>query len=253
MWKSFRLRDCIYDPAGLWLDLLKGAAVSVFFAWFFYRNMLALLVTMPVGGAYILWVQRKKRRKGDREFLIQFKECILSVAASLRAGYAVENAFLESAADMRMMFGADCRIERELRVIRQGLANNVLLEELLREIGARSGEQDIMEFADVFSIAKRNGGSIPEIIGASSHIIQSKLDLAEEVDAILASKRLEQRIMNIAPFALVLYLNAGNPGYFDMLYHNALGIALMTGCMILYLGAFILSEKIFEKAFGQED
>jgi tight adherence protein B len=65
----------------------------------------------------------------------------------------------------------------------------------------------------------------------------------------LAAKRLEQSVMNIMPFAIVLYLNFSNPGYFDMLFHNVSGVLIMTGCLCAYLIAFTWAEHIFMKLY----
>ena len=66
----------------------------------------------------------------------------------------------------------------------------------------------------------------------------------------MAAKRLEQKVMNVMPFFIVLYLEYTNPGYFDMMYHNLTGIAIMTGCLVVYMAAYGLAEKIFEKTYG---
>ena len=39
-------------------------------------------------------------------------------------------------------------------------------------------------------------------------------------------------------------------GYFDMMYHNLLGVGIMTGCLAVYLCAYALAERIFAKTFG---
>ena len=169
----------------------------------------------------------------------------------MRAGYAGENAFLESMADVRNMFGEDCAMERELRQLRQGLANNVTLETLLAEMGQRCGLEEMREFAEVFAIAKRNGGSIPVMVDAASGSISRRLAVEEEMETLLSARKLEQRVMNAMPFLIIWYVEAGNPGYFDMLYGNPAGVALMTACMGIYLGAYTLSERIFEKTFGE--
>ncbi len=238
--------------AGLW-ELAKGAGVAVFFAWFFYRSPLALAPMCPVGALYAGRNLRRLAERRRRAFLEQFQECIFSVAASLRAGYAVENAFLESIQDMQTMFGEDSAMERELRAMGRGLSNNVPLEELLRDLGERSGCGEVREFAQVFGIAKRNGGSIPEMIEVCGHVIADRRKLEEEIRVLLASKQLEQRVMSVMPFLIVLYLEAGNRGYFDGLYHNFLGAAVMTGALALYLASAALSERVFAGIFREEE
>jgi len=226
--------------------------VTGVFAFFFYRSIWALPPMSLVGWFYLRRSRRHRRRRKNRQLLIQFKECIQAVAASMRAGYAVENAFLDSAADIRSMFGEGCAMEGELKQLRQGLGNNVPLEALLTEMGQRSGLEEMREFAEVFAIAKRNGGSIPVMIDAASSSISRRLAVEEEMETLLSARKLEQRVMNAMPFLIVWYVEVSNPGYFDMLYGNPAGIAMMTACMGIYLAAYALSEWIFDKTFGEE-
>ncbi len=233
-------------------DLGKGLLVTGVFAFFFYRSIWALPPMSLVGWFYLQRSRRHRRRHRNRQLLIQFKECIQAVAASMRAGYAVENAFLDSITDIQSMFGEGCIMERELQLLRQGLGNNVTLEALLTELGQRSGLEEICEFAEVFAIAKRNGGSIPVMIDAASSSISRRLAVEEEMETLLSARKLEQRVMNAMPFLIVWYVEVSNPGYFDMLYGNLAGMALMTVCMGIYLAAYALSEQIFDKTFGEE-
>ena len=182
---------------------------------------------------------------------MQFKECILSVSTALRAGYAVENAFLESRRDMRLLYGNQSLIYQELEVIRRGLVINVTLEELLRDLAKRSNSSEIKQFAEVFVIAKRNGGSLPEIIYSASTVIAQKMDARQEIPTLLSGRQMEQRVMKVMPFGMLLYIGVSYPGYFDMLYHNWQGIAIMTVCLLIYLAAYVLSDKTLSKIAGE--
>lgn len=185
-----------------------------------------------------------------RDLLQQFKECILSVTASLQAGYAVENAFTESLADMRMLYGEKALICSELSWIHRGLILNQTLEELLWDLGRRSHITEIEEFAEIFSIAKRSGGNLPEVIMRSAELIQHRTEADDEIRTLLANKRLEQKIMNVMPFGILLYIEISNPGYFDTLYHNLSGMAIMTVCLGIYLATYYLADKILSKIAG---
>ena len=50
----------------------------------------------------------------------------------------------------------------------------------------------------------------------------------------------------LIPFLLYGYMQISSDGFFDILYHNAAGIAVMTLCLALYLGSCALSEKIMD-------
>lgn len=184
--------------------------------------------------------------RAREELAIQFRECILSVAASLQAGYSVENAFIECRQDMVLMYGETALICDELDFIRRGLKINISLEELLMDMANRSDCEDIAQFAQIFSLAKRNGGNMSEIIRSSAGQIGKQIELRQEVQMLLGSKKMELTIMKVMPFGILFYINMGNPGYFDSLYHNLMGIGIMTGCLILYLGAYLMGEYIMK-------
>lgn len=206
-----------------------------------------MLPLSPIGAACFLRIRAEKGRKEREELVTQFRECILAVTVLIQAGYSVENAFLECAQDMSLMYGADSLICGELKLIRRGLHINISLEELLAEFGERSHCQEIIQFAEIFDIAKRNGGNLPEIIHTSANLIGRKIETKREINLLLGGKRMELSVMKVMPFAICIYLELSNGGYFDGLYHNVRGAVIMTGCLIVYLSAYILSEFVLKK------
>lgn len=229
------------------LLLFKSIAIVFFLAYFFYRSVWACLPLAVVGVFYFRKTAEQKREKCKEELTLQFKECILSVAASLRAGYAIENAFLECRSDMELLYGKSSSIYRELELIRRGLIINITLEEQLHNLAERSGSEEIKQFATVFSIAKRGGGNLPEIISNSAELIGQKLDARQEMQTMLSGRRMEQSIMKCMPFAVLSYIGFSYPGYFDMLYNNWQGAAIMTGCLAIYLAAYVMGERILQR------
>lgn len=222
------------------------AGITGMLAYFFYRSYLALLPLSAVGIVAFWRFARDKAERAREELAVQFRECILSVAASMRAGYSVENAFLECRQDMVLMYGENALIARELEFIKRGLNINISLEELLTDMADRSGCNDIAQFAKVFSIAKRNGGNMAEIIKSSANQIGKQIELRQEIQMLLGGKKMELTVMKVMPFGILLYIDMGNPGYFDSLYHNLTGTLIMTGCLGVYLGAYLLGEHIMK-------
>ena len=133
---------------------------------------------------------------------------------------------------------------KELSLVMKGLRNNVTLERLLTDLGERSGNPDVAEFAQVFAVAKRSGGNMTQMIGDTAEVIGERLSVENEIDVLLASKKMEAKIMEVVPFFIILYIGITSPGFFDPLYHNMTGILIMTGALALYLFAYLLSEKI---------
>ena len=121
---------------------------------------------------------------------------------------------------------------------------NKPVEDLLSDFAYRSGLDDITNFAEVFIVAKRNGGQLVQILSHSSEIIREKIQVQEEIRTLNANRRYEQKIMNLIPFLIILYMNFSSPGFFLVLYETFLGRVTMTVCLILYLTALYLSERI---------
>ena len=88
------------------------------------------LVLLPVG---IFFYPRYNRRELEKKYRMlmtgQFKDALLSVSAALRAGYSMENALKESAAEMETMYGKKALICRELS-FRSGESYETLAEQL---------------------------------------------------------------------------------------------------------------------------
>lgn len=240
-------QKCQWGPKELTTAIGKSVLVVIVLAYFFYRSLWAVL-PLSVVGILFFKLEGQNRMKAIREELnSQFKECILSVAASLKAGYAVENAFVESRNDMKLLYGEESLIYAELEHIRRGLVINITLEELLTDLAVRSGSDDIIQFAQVFAIAKKSGGKLPEIIQTTAEMIGRRIDARQEVRTLLSGRQMEQNIMKLMPFGILLYIGSSYPGYFDTFYHNFQGVAIMTVCLVVYLAAYVLGDKILQQ------
>ncbi len=207
----------------------------------------ALLPLGVIGVWFFRECEKKKRARRREELVLEFRECILSVSASLKAGYAVENAFLESRADLLLLYGEHSLMYQELEGIRRGMVINITLEEQLTDLARRSDSEEIAQFAQIFAIAKRSGGNLSGVIQTSAEIIGRRIDARQEMQTVLSGRRMEQSIMKGMPFAILFYIGCTYPGYFDSLYHNWQGAAVMTGCLILYLAAYVAGDRILDK------
>lgn len=228
------------------LALLEGAFLVAMIGYFFYRSWLACICLLPV---FVLFMKEKKKelaKKRRQELSLQFKDLALALSTNVKAGYSIENALRESFRDVELLYGADSLICQEVRHMLRGLENNVILERLLYDLGIRSHVSDIMQFADVFLIAKRSGGNLTEILEKTAAVIEQKIETDKEIQLMISSKKMEQKIMNMVPFLIIFYIQTTSKGFFDVLYHNIVGIAVMTVCLLFYGAAYLFSKRIVE-------
>lgn len=225
---------------------IQAVLVTLFLGLFFYRSFWMAFPMVPAGLFYLTLLEQKKEREKNERLRGEFKEAILSVAANLRAGYAVENAFLEAFQEMKSLYGKDAAICRELYKIVQGLANRIGIESLMRRFAETSKLTEIQEFADIFAIAKRSSGNLTQIIYEAVETISEKIDVEREIQVLISGKRLEQNIMSCVPFAIALYVSITSAGYFDVLYTTPAGRVIMTVCLGIYIAAYVMGRKITE-------
>ena len=218
--------------------------IALLFGRLFYDSWIAVAVLMPVAIPWFIYQKNVQKKRNIRLIGIQFRDAIASVLTNLKAGYSVENAFVEAGRDMELLYGKKSLIAGELSRIKKGIKNNVPIEKLLFKMGRDTENSDIQDFAEVFSVAKRSGGNMTDIIGKTINVISQKMDVEKEIDVLISAKRMEARIMNMVPFFIIFYISLTSPGFFAPLYHNIFGIILMSVCMVFYMAAYLLSERI---------
>ena len=197
--------------------------------------------TFLAGGLCIVFLEKRKKK-----LVKEFKDLILSFGASLKAGYSIENAFLEACRDLTYLYDASADILQECKSMKRQMENHISLEALLNDLGERSRMTDIMDFAKVFATAKKSGGDLNAMIANTADVIGQKIELLAEIDVMLTGKKMEQRIMLLIPLFIMGYISLTSPGYFMPLYQNPMGILIMSACLLLYATAYLLSEKIME-------
>jgi len=243
---QYRYDQYIYDWRD-WVEyglriLIKGFAIS----YLFYDSLRASIFLIPI---YILeykGMRKRKQEKQRREVTEQFKSMIEALSTGLSAGYSLETSFQESRNDLQFLYPQTAVIFRELDSILSGLQMNIPVEILLQDFGRRSGIDDINNFSNVVTMAKKSGGNLVQIIQKTVHSITDKWMVEEEIATMIAAKKYEERIMMIIPYAIVFYLRVANKGFLDVLYHNTAGIILMTVFLVAIYVADTWAQKIME-------
>ena len=224
--------------------LFLGISIDVIVSFLFYRSIIAFIIFIPA--IYIFIKKQKKRLVNSRkeELTLQFREAIIAVSAALASGYSIENAFFEATNDLISYFGKSSLIVKEFINITGRVSSNETIEAVLQDFADRSGIEEIQDFTDVFATAKRTGGDLIAIIRKTSEHISTRIDVKREINTVISSKKMEQNIMSVIPFLIILYLNFSSTGFMDSLYGNITGIVIMTICLGLYIISLYLAKKI---------
>lgn len=222
----------------------ESLCVIASISYLFYQSWIPFLIGLA---CLPVFFKRKKKiciKKRKEKMTLQFKDFVTAFSNALLVGYSIENAFTEAYEDLKLIYDEDEELMKELLFMTNQLKNNAVLEKLLVEFADRTQISDIMDFAQVFQVAKRSGGNISGIMQKTAKTISEKIEVKREITTILAAKQFEQRIMNLIPIVIVGYIHVTSPNYFDVLYGNVAGVLIMTACLLLYLIALLLAERI---------
>ncbi len=226
--------------------LLTGLGICTIIGYLFYKSWIAIVLLSPFCIFYIIQKRKELIISRKNQLLMEFKEAITAVSAALNAGYSLENSFREATRDIKMLLLSNSIIIKELEYITNQLYLNKTIESLLEEFSNRCNIEDISNFTEVLITAKRSGGDMVKIIGSTSKNISEKIEIKKEISILIASKKYELKIMNLIPFLIIIYLNLTSPNFLNGLYHNSLGILVMTVCLMVYSFAYYLSNKIVD-------
>ncbi len=212
---------------------------------FFHNFLLALLLAMGGAGIPRYWSVYLLRRR--RESLsLHFKQALYSLSSSLAAGRSVENGFREAIEDLRLLYpDGDSDVIREFSIIGTRLEYGQPIEEALMDFSRRAAMEDIGNFADVFTICKRSGGDLVEIVRRTSSIISEKLEISQEISVMIAQKRFEAKAMLVAPVLFLLFMQLTSPDYMAPL-HSGLGLVISGAALLLFAGCSWLMLKIID-------
>lgn len=244
MEKQGEIKEYAKIRLGRYRGIFIAAGITALIARLFYRSAVALLLFFPVCYFYRKYSAKKEQEKKKRQLLQEFKDCMEMIEGNLLAGYALENAFLDAGKEMKELHGEGGLMQTELEIINRKVCMNQPLEVVFEEFAKKSGIEEIENFSEVLSFAKRGGGNLVGIIQNTVRNISSKIRIEEEIQTMIAQKKLEQKVMNVMPLFLLFYLNITSPSYLDVLYHNILGVIFMTICLLGYIASILLSERM---------
>ena len=240
-YKKYRLN---WKERLLCMAVTAGLAGTI--AWLFYRNRYviaaAVFLYFPVKKAVGNYLFRRQRN----ELLIQFKEMLQMASTALRAGYAMENAFVCAREEFVRLYGENALLAREFAYINHQAELSVTLESLLADFAERSGIEEISSFSQVFGFAKRSGGDYMRIFQNTVDKIGQKIEVKREIQVVVAAKRMEMNIMNLVPVGILFYVGIASPEFLKPLYGNWFGAGIMTVCLAVYGCAMKIAEKIVD-------
>ena len=223
-----------------------GTGVCLAISFIFYHSVIPGVILSPL----FLWqyLKRKKKRCYEKRLRVlreEFRELAGVMASFLLAGYSIENA-MESARNQMAEQGKKGDLERILSCMIREIRMGENAENVWLHFSAEAPLDEIRDFGQIFSLSRRSGVSLAEVLRKVADQLTQKLQTEIQIETQSAGKRMEQKVMNLMPAAILVYICLTSAEMMEVMYTTGLGKLVMTVCLAVYAGAFWLSEKMLE-------
>lgn len=239
-----------YKPLEFIFYSAVGALVMGTVGWVFYQNWYIALFTAFLGLFYPKIKIKKLTEKRINMLRLQFKDMLYYLGSSLSAGRSVESAFTQVYSSLKNLYpDGKSDIVREIEIILKRLRTNENIEDILKDFANRSGTEEIHHFADIFSVCKRSGGNLIEVVRTTSRMISERIEIKQEIETGLAGKKQEQRIMTLSPILMVIFISKMSGEFIQPLFSTEVGRIVMTVSLLMIGTGIFISNRIMDIRF----
>jgi len=212
-------------------------------------HILNIVIPVMVGliaGKMFLPIRTQQLLNNKKAALkLQFRDMLESINTSLGAGKNVTDSFISVYEDLKMQYEEDAEILKELEIILSGLAHNNTIEDLLYDLGKRSGIDDIDSFANVFRISYRKGGNTKDTIRNTHLILSEKMEIAEDIETVITGSKNELNIMTFMPIMLIAMMKFMSPDLAAN-FSSPSGVIATTIAIAMFVGAYFIGRVVME-------
>lgn len=240
-------REYHFSKRELLVELIKGVGILSITSYLFYGSLFITVFLSPYLYFYLRMQRERYRVRRQKKLRDEFKEAMVSMVNALYVGYSLENSLKYVKQELeRIHPNEEGLLVTELDYMIKKINIKVPIEQLFTELAFRSGVEEIDLFASVIVITKRNGGNLIKIIQKTVEHLSKKLQVDNEIDVLIAGKKLEKNIMCVMPYFVIMYMNLTNGNYMSGMYGNLVGFVLMSVCLLLVLVAYYWADSLIK-------
>ena len=209
----------------------------------FYDSLVPIGVFIIISPLYAFIISKIMMKNKKKKYEIQLKNYLVRLSGCVMAGSSLKVGIIESIRDMEKEGAKDELIMNDLRSIRMKIYSKEPMDNILKEWAELRNDKYLTMLVEVLRYSNRTGGRLIDAINNAISNIEDQINTERDIDAIIQGKRYEGIIMAIVPMAIMIFIRISNGAYFDALYHNPVGIIIMTVFLLVYLG--IVAAMVF--------
>ena len=196
------------------------------------------LGAVAIGGLLPVLFVRMKAKKRLNLFENQLPETLITMAASLKAGHAFNQAVQSAVQE-----GAEPTAKEFSRVVAE-IQLGAPSEQALQAMADRMNSYNFGFVVMAVNIQRTVGGSLADILDMVSDTVRQRQQFEKKVKALTAQGRMSAYVLVAMPFLMGLAIFALNPSYMSILFTTAIGKIMIAGSLVMMGIGSVIIRKI---------
>ena len=212
------------------------------------KSIVLSFIISLLGGTYPKAIISNKNKKRKEILNLQLRDALNSIVMSLRAGLSINSALIKCSEDLERLYSLakEKPMLEEFNKIKSDLNMGMSVDDSLGNYMKRMQMEDVDDFVNSVIIVRQKGGNLVEVMTNVTQMITDKLAMRREIGTLIASKKLEAKIMTLVPIFIIITLSIFSSDYMKPLYESFIGqILIVMGFIFLVINYFV-SNKIVD-------
>ena len=219
------------------LSLIVIITLTLIYGLNFYYTI-SLFVGIPLGLALPAIYVSTKRKERLTQFTEQLPDTLDYIARSLRAGNPFSATLKGVANEMPDPTGS------EFGICFDEMNYGLELEDALKNLGRRSGSDEMNMFITAVLIQRTTGGNLADVLNRIATVMRARAGVIRDVAILSAEMRVSAYILIGLPFVVAGVMSIFNPSYLTVLIDNPVGQMVILIQLVLMLIGYLIMRRM---------
>lgn len=223
----------------LLLEVVLGVLIST--ALFLTGKLhisICIIIGMPMGILIPSLYVFRKRDLRRASFARQLPEALDFIARSMRAGNPFSASLKAVAREMPDPIGT------EFGVTFDEMNFGLELDDALRNLGNRTGSEEMHYFITAVLIQRTTGGNLADVLNKIAAVMRARARTVREIMILSAEMRLSARVLIGLPFFVAGAVTLLNPSYLTVLFKSPVGQIIMGVQLLMMLFGYLVIRRM---------
>lgn len=135
-------------------------------------------------------------------------------------------------------------ISNEFKIIKQEISYGIDIDESFKRFKSRVKIKEAMYLSSSISVLNKTGGNVIKVFDTIERNAINRRKLQNELKALTSSSKLITYVLIFVPSLFIIFIGMINPGYFEPLFKNIIGIILILLMLVIYITYIVIVKKI---------